>query len=33
MMDDVDSTTSRGEFVALAAQAADDKARELGWIV
>ena len=33
MMDDVDSTTSRGEFVALAAKAADDKARELGWIV
>ena len=28
MMDDVDSTTSRGEFVALAAKAADDKARK-----
>ena len=32
MIDDGDSTTS-GEFVALAAKAADDKARELGWIV
>lgn len=33
MMDDGDSATSRDEFVALAAKAANDKARELGWIV
>jgi len=32
MLDDGDSTTS-GKFVALAAKAAYDKARELGWIV
>jgi hypothetical protein len=33
MMDDGDPATSRDEFVALAAKAANDKARELGWIV
>jgi hypothetical protein len=31
--DDRDASISRNEFLALARQAANDKARELGWIV
>jgi hypothetical protein len=33
MTDDGDAATLRDEFVALAAKAANAKARELGWIV
>ena len=33
MTDAGDAATSRDEFAALAGKAADDKARELGWIV
>jgi hypothetical protein len=32
MTDDGDAATLRDEFIALAGKAADDKARELGWI-